>query len=66
MLNDTTTPGAVEAIDAAAEQLVLVEGVLREALDHEDRIRKALQALSNARADLDVAIRLAKRAAERI
>ena len=42
----------VDLIDAAVEQLALVEGVLCEARDLGERIRHALQALENARGEL--------------
>jgi hypothetical protein len=58
-MSDTMPVPVTEFIELAKEQLVLVEGVLREALDHEDRIRSALQALSNVRDELDAATRVA-------
>jgi hypothetical protein len=48
---------AVDAIDAATEQLVLVEGVLLEARDMHQRILSALQALYNARGEIEAARR---------
>ncbi len=56
---DNVSP-TIEAIEAAAEQLTLVEGVLQETLYHAERINRALQALGAARTDLATAIRRAR------
>jgi len=49
------TAASLEALDEAAEQLTLVDGILREALALRDRLAQALQATNYARAEIQAA-----------